>query len=181
MSANYRAIVKQIANQKPMGRQVARLPLGNYRVTLLSYTVRPSQQGKGAIFEAEFNADGHDGKRLCSWTPEASGWRGEFERSRANEFLTAVRESIGYSGSTEDLADALLGEKQEGRGIVLDVEVSQKFEKDGTPVVTERGDMITDIIWKKVSQTQDQIQASRAVLDGKPAPKAQAQASVLGM
>lgn len=181
MATNYREIVKSIAKQKPMGRQVARLPIGNYRVTVLSYTARESQQGKGAIFEAEF-LDGDGNRRMQSWSPQASGWRGEFERSRANEFLTAVKDSVGYTGDLEDLAEVLLGPDQEGKGLQLDVEVSQKFEKDGQPVKTERGEAITDVIWKAFEQSGETVKASRAKIEGKNQPeKTEKPASLLGI
>ena len=166
---NYKAIFAGIATAKPMTNFAARLPLGKNKVALLYYGVRESQQEKGNIIEADFSVQPGGEKRSWAWFPDMPSWAGKFQKDRARKFLECVQASLKSDKSLDDIAMDLADEKQEYRGLLLDVEVVQVFEKDGTPARGTKGDAIFNEIWTAIPQTKADIQAMQAKLDGAPA------------
>ena len=164
---NYKAIFAGIANAKPMNNFAARIPSGKHRVVITYYGVKESERGKGSIIELETNLLATGEKRGWAWFPQLGGAGSDaagFQSDRARRFLQAVKDSIESAQTLDDIAMSLADTAQHGKGVILDVEITQVFEKDGTtPVRGKNGEPIFNDSWSAVRQSL----ADRDVMRGK--------------
>lgn len=154
-----------IDNAKALGGFTPNLENGSHTVVLTRFNVKTSQKDNTKIAEADFkilesDSDKPDAVKGWPWFIGASGFQGDYARSRLKDFAEAVQKCIGDSSAPSATIAALADEKQAGRGLVLKCRVyNGKPRKDGNGYYQE-------IKWESVTQSLEDIAKVRAVLDG---------------
>lgn len=171
---DYNAIFMGISAAKPINNYAARIPVGQHRVMLKRYAVKPSQQGNGIIVEADFVLSSTGETRGWAWFPTSAGWAGAYEQGRSKEFLEACAACIGDKRDVALVGPDLAGPQQKGRGLILQCEVTAQVDAaTGAPKTNKKGQPLLNIVWKPVQQTLEQLAANRAKLDASdPLPQA---------
>jgi hypothetical protein len=154
-------------NAKALNSFAPNLINGEHTVLIKRFNVKESAKGKGKIVEADFvvlestTDTGLPVTRGWPWFIGAPGWQGTYAESRLKEFLTAVGQCIGDTSPISVIGANLAGAAQLGRGIMLKVSVF-----DGKPKKAPATGFYQEIRWTPVTQTLEDIQKARAMLDG---------------
>lgn len=165
MAVDYKAIFRGVANAKPINNFAPRLGVGRYQVALSRYGVKDSQQNLGAIIEAEFVVTETGERRGWPWFVGSQGWAGAYEEDRAKTFLKTIAESLGSEEDLDVIGAALASDEQQGRGIILDVEVTPQLNKDGSQRVNKKNEPLFNATWFAMAQSLEDVAAMRAKLD----------------
>jgi hypothetical protein len=168
---DYSSIFKGIAQAKSMGSggYAEKLGVGTHRIALKSYKVKDSTKGQGQFLEAEFvivssNTHKVGESRGWVWFINATGWSGAYEQDRAKKFLEAVGQSVGDDSPVEVIGGNLAGPDQAGMGLVLDVTVAPQGGKNAGKT-NAKGEPYTNIYWRPVTQTIEEIGLMRAEIE----------------
>ena len=164
------SVFSGVENAKSIGGFTGRLGIGEHTLTLTRFAVKESQKDKTKILEADFrvvDSTSHNPResRGWAWFIQAKGFAGSYEEARAKAFLEAVAKCIGDTSGIAAIGSALAGPAQPGRGLKIRCVVSPQTNRDGSPKLSPKGDVYTNIEWLPVIQTLDDIQAARAELD----------------
>ncbi len=177
---DYSNIFTGIAKAKSMGGggYAERLGIGRHRVALKSYKVKESTKGAGNFLEAEFvvlESNTHEAgeSRGWVWFINAAGpWAPAYEQDRAKKFLEAVGACVGDDSPVEVIGGNLAGPAQAGKGLILEVTVSPQTGKNAGKT-NARGEPYTNIYWKPVAQTLEQLAEQRAEIEAMEGVSAQ--------
>lgn len=154
-----------IDNAKALGGFTPNLELGNHTVVLKRFNVKTSQKDGTKIAEADFgilesDTDTVNATKGWPWFIGATGFQGEYAKSRLKDFAEAVQKCIGDSSAPSATIAALADARQAGRGLVLKCHVfNGKPRKDGNGFYQE-------VKWYPITQTLEEMAAMRAKLDG---------------
>lgn len=186
---DYSNIFRGIASAKSMGGGYAeRLGIGTHKVALKSYKVKDSTKGMGQFLEAEFvvlESTTHKAgeSRGWVWFINAKDWSGAYEQDRAKKFLEAVGACVGDDSPVEVIGANLAGPDQAGKGLVLEVTVAPQGGKNAGKT-NSKGELYTNIYWRPVSQTLEDLASQRAEIESMetpaPAPVTQTAATQTG-
>ena len=165
---DYSNIFTGIAKAKSMGGggYAERLGIGTHRVALKSYKVKESTKGAGQFLEAEFvilESDTHRAGDTKGWVwfiNAAGPWAPAYEQDRAKKFLEAVGACVGDDSPVEVIGGNLAGPNQAGKGLILEVTISPQTGKNAHKR-NARGEPYTNIYWKPVAQTLDELASQR--------------------
>ncbi len=168
---DYSNIFSGIAKSKSMGGGYAqRLGMGHHRLAIKSYKVKDSTKGTGQFIEAEFvvvQSTTHEQGETRGWVwfINAQGqWGAAYEQDRAKKFLEAVGACVGDDSPVDVIGANLAGPDQAGRGLIIEVDITPQGGKNAGKL-NQRGEPYTNSFWKPVTQSIDDIAASRAELD----------------
>jgi hypothetical protein len=169
---DYSNIFTGIAKAKSMGTggYAERLGIGTHRVALKSYKVKESTKGQGNFLEAEFvvlssNTHKEGETRGWVWFINAAGpWAPAYEQDRAKKFLEAVGACVGDDSPVEVIGGNLAGPDQAGKGLILEVTISPQGGKNAGKM-NSKGEPYTNIYWKPVPQTLDQLAEQREMIE----------------
>jgi len=168
---SYDTIFSRIANAKAVSQFAPKLGVGRHRVALKRFNVKESQKGGGPLVEAEFallDDSGTPGDtRGWAWFISAKGpFAAQYQEGFLKEFITACGNCIGSKEDIKSLGAALAAPEQHGRGLVLDVEITNSTKNDGSPRTGANGAAFTNARWSAVQMTMEELAKSRARLDG---------------
>lgn len=177
---DYSNIFTGIAKAKSMGGggYAERLGVGRHRVALKSYKVKESSKGGGNFLEAEFvilESTSHDAGETRGWVwfiNAAGPWAPAYEQDRAKKFLEAVGACVGDDSPVEVIGANLAGPNQAGKGLILEVSVTPQTGKNAGKT-NSRGEPYTNIYWKPVAQTLEQLAEQRAEIEAMDGAAAQ--------
>ena len=167
----YENIFDGIARAKPISSYEARLPVGHHKIALKRFGVKKSEMGSGNILEADFmvlesNTLTVGETRGWAWFIDSQGLAGQYEQSRAQDFLATIGKCIEDTSPVTAIGASLVNPSQPGRGIVIAVEITAQANKDGSPKLNPKtGAAYTNARWAPVKQDGESIVAIRAQLD----------------
>ena len=176
--ANLDEIFGSIATAKPPGGFANKIGAGRHKVAITKCIVKDSSKGDGPFIEAEFEileSTTHQVGEIRGWAwfVTKPSFNGEGERGRNRLFVEAVQASLGDTSDLKVINAALCGPAQNGRGLVLYVEVTQAMNADNTPKLAKTsGSPIFNASWKPCQQTLADVAAMRAKLDSRAAATA---------
>lgn len=173
-------IFNNIASAKALSNHTPRLPVGRHKVALKRFQPKNSEQGMGPILESDFVIVESTSPTCKSgdvrgwpWFIGQTGWGGTYEQARAKDFLEKAASCIGDTRPVEQFGDDLAGASQPGTGLVLMVEISLQYDRDGKPKKDKKGRDCFNAEWSSIEQTIEQLQASAASIKSMPAVAAQ--------
>lgn len=158
--------------------QFDRAPDGTHVAILTKYEVKQSRN-QGAFISATVTVESSDKCQAgtmfdCAWFIKCGGDRQKFENQRARYFGQAVVEGLGGSRDDEKTISKILGSfidaKQPGRGVAVLIKVKTKYNDDGSPKKSAKGNPIKDVDYFKVDQTKGDIARRRKWLENPPIP-----------
>lgn len=168
---DYSGLWATVGRAKSMGGGYApKLEIGNHRLALKNLKVKDSTKGLGQYVEAEFvvvestvHAQGES--RGWVWFINASGqFAAAYEQDRLKKFCEAAGACLGDNSPPEVIGAALAGPDQNGMGLIIDCSVQPQTGKNAGKT-NSRGELYTNIYWKPVKQSLEDLAASRAELE----------------
>ncbi len=168
----YKSAFKAANDAKPINGFASMPALGKHRVALKVLRGKESQKTNEVFIESEViimeSATEQVGvTRSIPWFINSGGWPGKYATSRMQEFLLAVKESVGDDREIVDIGDELADEDvNPGYGILLDIEVIQVMDKNDASkvMVGSNGRPVHNVTWSAIEQTEEDIVATRAKL-----------------
>lgn len=163
-------LFNEIANAKPIGKFAERLGIGKHRVVLKRFAIKKSESEYGRILEADFlvlESTTHEpmSTKGWAWFVESKGWAGKYEQDRVKDFITACGSCVGDDRGVAEIGAGMKGDKQTGRGLMLDVEVTPQTKKGEVKKNPADGSIYVNVEWKAVLQSLEQVAQYRKELD----------------
>ena len=162
-------LFNEIANAKPIGKFADRLAIGKHRLVLKRFAIKKSESEYGRILEADFLVlDSTTEEKMSTkgwaWFVESKGWAGKYEQDRVKDFIAACGACVGDTRGVAEIGAGMKSDRQTGRGLVLDCEVSPQMKK-GEVKKAPDGSTYVNIEWKAVQQSIEQVAQYRRELD----------------
>ncbi len=161
---DYDSVLKGVNEANAGGSRLESLPVGTHNLVLKGMSVGVSKKDGNTRVEGEFLvAESTSAKANETlgwvWFTGSKGFAGAYAKTALKEFLAAGGECIGDARDPESIGADFLCPAQKARGlnICAVIKHSHKKDKDGKPYL--------EISWKPVTQTLEQVAATRAELD----------------
>lgn len=158
----------RLAAQAKSGNDFNRLGLGRHTVVIKRYYVKPSDKNKNKqIIVAEFivmKSDTHKQGESREWAFFPGSDDHGLAEGRAIDFINTVGACIGDNRGPVEIGRSMYGANQTGRGVMLNVEVTERTSKKGQTYQNAK--------WQPIAQTLEQVAASRRQVDAIDPPNA---------
>lgn len=164
----YQSAMKKAANAKPINNFASPIGLGKHRVAVKLFRGKEGGKSKEVFVETEVfimesETEQVGAVRGWPWFINASGWSGDYNASRMQEYLQAVADGVGDDRPLDEIGDELSDEeKNPGFGILVDVEVVTVPDKnDPRKVMTRKnGQPVHNAFWTAVEEQDEAILAA---------------------